>query len=122
VAGLNLHDARRGDSDGAAQRDRSTQRFAGPQDAFAVVTVTSGTLAFVARMTSRREVDALPVYPADMRAQLRQVCENIGRALRSVGADFFDVVKATTLRVEIEAMAVIAAEGAARAGARRRGV
>ena len=53
-----------------------------------VITVTGGTLVFVAGMTSRSEVDASPVHPGDMRAQLRQVCENIGRALRSVGADF----------------------------------
>jgi enamine deaminase RidA (YjgF/YER057c/UK114 family) len=51
-----------------------------------VVTVTGGTLVFIAGMTSRSEKDAAPVHPGDMRAQLRQVCENIGRALRSVGA------------------------------------
>jgi enamine deaminase RidA (YjgF/YER057c/UK114 family) len=37
-----------------------------------------------------------------MRAQLRQVCENIGRALRSVGGDFSDVVKTTTFITDIE--------------------
>ena len=50
-----------------------------------VVTVTGGTLVFIAGMTSRSEVDASPVHPGDMRAQLRQCCENIGRALRAVG-------------------------------------
>ena len=50
-----------------------------------VVAVTGGTLVFIAGMTSRSEKDATPVHPGDMRAQLRQVCENIGRALRSVG-------------------------------------
>jgi enamine deaminase RidA (YjgF/YER057c/UK114 family) len=45
-----------------------------------VVTVTGGTLVFIAGMTSRSEKDATPVHPGDMRAQLRQVCENIGRA------------------------------------------
>ena len=50
-----------------------------------VVAVTGGTLVFIAGMTSRSEKDATPVHPGDMRAQLRQVCENIGRALHSVG-------------------------------------
>lgn len=67
-----------------------------------VVTVTGGTLVFVAGMTSRSEKDATPVHPGDMRAQLRQVCENIGRALRSVGADFSDVVKTTTFTTDVD--------------------
>jgi len=67
-----------------------------------VVTVTGGTLVFVAGMTSRSEKDAKPVHPGDMRAQLRQVCENIGRALRSVGADFKDVVKTTTFTTDVD--------------------
>ncbi len=67
-----------------------------------VVTVSGGTLVFVAGMTSRSEKDASPVYPLDMRAQIRQVCENIGRALRSVGADFSDVVKTTTFTVDVD--------------------
>lgn len=67
-----------------------------------VVTVTGGTLVFVAGMTSRSEVDASPVHPGDMRAQVRQVCENIGRALRSVGADFADVVKTTTFTTDVD--------------------
>ena len=67
-----------------------------------VVTVTGGTLVFIAGMTSRSEKDASPVHPGDMRAQLRQVCENIGRALRSVGGDFSDVVKTTTFTTDVE--------------------
>jgi enamine deaminase RidA (YjgF/YER057c/UK114 family) len=67
-----------------------------------VVAVTGGTLVFVAGMTSRSEMDATPVHPGDMRAQLRQVCENIGRALRSVGADFSDVVKTTTFTTDVD--------------------
>lgn len=67
-----------------------------------VVTVTGGTLVFIAGMTSRSEKDAAPVHPGDMRAQLRQVCENIGRALRSVGGDFSDVVKTTTFTTDVE--------------------
>jgi 2-iminobutanoate/2-iminopropanoate deaminase len=67
-----------------------------------VVTVTGGTLVFVAGMTSRSEKDASPVHPGDMRAQLRQVCENIGRALRSVGGDYSDVVKTTTFTTDVD--------------------
>jgi 2-iminobutanoate/2-iminopropanoate deaminase len=67
-----------------------------------VVTVTGGTLVFIAGMTSRSEKDATPVHPGDMRAQLRQVCENIGRALRSVGGNFSDVVKTTTFTTDVE--------------------
>src|SRR3989304_3746224 len=67
-----------------------------------VVTVTGGTLVFVAGITSRSEKDATPVYPGDMRAQIRQICENIGRALRSVGADFSDVVKTTTFTTDVD--------------------
>jgi enamine deaminase RidA (YjgF/YER057c/UK114 family) len=67
-----------------------------------VVTVTGGTLVFIAGMTSRSEKNATPVHPGDMRAQLRQVCENIGRALRSVGGDFSDVVKTTTFTTDVE--------------------
>ena len=67
-----------------------------------VVTVSGGTLVFVAGMTSRSEKDAKPAHPGDMRAQLRQVCENIGRALRSVGADFKDVVKTTTFTTDVD--------------------
>jgi len=53
-------------------------------------------------MTSRSEKDAIPVHPGDMRAQLRQVCENIGRALRAVAADFSDVVKTTTFTTDVD--------------------
>jgi enamine deaminase RidA (YjgF/YER057c/UK114 family) len=67
-----------------------------------VVAVTGGILVFIAGMTSRSEKDATPVHPGDMRAQLRQVCENIGRALRSVGGDYSDVVKTTTFTTDVE--------------------
>jgi enamine deaminase RidA (YjgF/YER057c/UK114 family) len=67
-----------------------------------VVAVTGGTLVFVAGMTSRSEKDAAPVHPGDMRAQLRQVCENIGRALRSVGGDYSDVVKTKTFTIDVD--------------------
>ena len=67
-----------------------------------VVTVTGGTLVFIAGMTSRSETDAQPVHRGDMRAQLRQCCENIGRALRAVGGDYADVVKTTTFTTDVD--------------------
>jgi 2-iminobutanoate/2-iminopropanoate deaminase len=67
-----------------------------------VVTVTGGTLVFIAGMTSRNEVDGNPIHPGDMRAQVRQVCENIGRALKSVGGEFSDVVKTTIFTTDVE--------------------
>jgi enamine deaminase RidA (YjgF/YER057c/UK114 family) len=67
-----------------------------------VVTVTGGTLVFVAGMTSRSELDARPVHPGDMRAQVRQICENLGRALRSVGGEFSDIVKTTIFTTDVE--------------------
>ena len=67
-----------------------------------VVTVTGGTLVFIAGMTSRSEMDAQPVHKGDMRAQLRQCCESIGRALRAVGGDYADVVKTTTFTTDVE--------------------
>jgi 2-iminobutanoate/2-iminopropanoate deaminase len=67
-----------------------------------VVAVTGGTLVFIAGMTSRSEVDAQPVHRGDMRAQQRQCCENIGRALRAVGGDYSDVVKTTTFTTDVE--------------------
>lgn len=67
-----------------------------------VVAVTGGTLVFLSGMTSRSEKNAAPVHPGDMRAQLRQVCENIGRALRSVGGDYSDVVKTTTFTTDVD--------------------
>ena len=75
-----------------------------------VVTVSGGRLVFVAGMTSRSEKDATPVHPGDMRAQLRQVCQNIGRALRSVGADYADVVKTTTFTTDVDAYHRVADE------------
>src|SRR4029077_12862896 len=67
-----------------------------------VVAVTGGTLLFIAGVTSRSEKDATTVHHGDMRAQLRQVCENIGRALGSVGGDYADVVKTTTFTSDVD--------------------
>ena len=67
-----------------------------------VITVTGGTLVFVAGITSRNEKDpAVIMYAGDMRGQIKQTCENIARALKSVGAGFEDVVKTTTYTTDI---------------------
>ena len=58
-----------------------------------VITVTGGTLVFVAGMTSRSEVDASPVWPGDMRAQIRQVCENIKAAVEAAGGTMDDICR-----------------------------
>lgn len=42
------------------------------------------------------------VGEGDMRAQLRQVCENIRRGLEHVGATFDDVVRATTYVTDLD--------------------
>ena len=42
------------------------------------------------------------ILPGDMRAQIRTVCENLGKALAHVGATFDDVVRATTYVTDIE--------------------
>ena len=42
------------------------------------------------------------VGKGDMRAQIRKVCENIGKGLAYAGATFDDVVRATTYVTDIE--------------------
>ena len=42
------------------------------------------------------------VGKGDMRAQLKKVCENIGKGLAHVGATFDDVVRSTTYVTDIE--------------------
>lgn len=42
------------------------------------------------------------MVPGDMRAQIRQVCENIGKCLDHVGATFDDVVSTTTHVLDLQ--------------------
>ncbi|MBM3358930.1 MAG: RidA family protein [Betaproteobacteria bacterium] len=49
-----------------------------------------------------RNADGTIVGKGDMRAQIRKVCENIGKGLAHVGATFDDVVRATTYVTDIE--------------------
>lgn len=68
-----------------------------------IVVVKTSEVAhvFVAGRTAR-----LPngeVHPkGDMRGQIRLVCENIGKALESVGATFADVVRTVTYTTDID--------------------
>lgn len=68
-----------------------------------VVVVKSSELAhiFVAGRTARLVNGE--VHPkGDMRGQIRLVCENIQKALDSVGATFADVVRTVTYTTDIE--------------------
>ena len=49
-----------------------------------------------------RDRDGTIVRKEDMRAQIRKTCENIGKGLAYVGANFDDVVRATTYVTDIE--------------------
>jgi len=49
-----------------------------------------------------RDPDGTITGKGDMRAQIRKTCENIGKGLAHVGADFDDVVRATTYVTDIE--------------------
>ena len=49
-----------------------------------------------------REPSGEIVGKGDMRAQIRKVCENIGKGLAHVGATFDDVVRGTTYVTDIQ--------------------
>jgi enamine deaminase RidA (YjgF/YER057c/UK114 family) len=49
-----------------------------------------------------RDADGNLVGAGDMRAQIRQVCENIKAALEAAGASLADVVRTTTYVTDIE--------------------
>ena len=68
-----------------------------------VVVVKSSEIAhvFLAGRTARNKNG--DVHPkGDMRGQIRLVCENIGKALESVGANFSDVVRSVTYTTDIK--------------------
>lgn len=66
-----------------------------------VVTVTDETLVFISGQLSRDNKGNI-VGPADMRAQIRQVGENLRHALAGVGATLADLVKITTYITDID--------------------
>ncbi len=67
-----------------------------------VVTVVPGRLVFCSGMLSRN-ADGEIVGKGDMRAQMRQVFENIRIALAAAGAKMSDIVKRQTFTTDIDA-------------------
>jgi reactive intermediate/imine deaminase len=64
--------------------------------------VRAGNLLFIAGQVSTDSAGQL-VGAGDMRAQVKQVLENLKRALASQGADFSHVAKINTFTTDIEA-------------------
>ena len=67
-----------------------------------VVTVVPGKLVFVSGILSRNGKGEV-VGRGDMRAQIRQVFENIQTALTAAGATMADIVKRQTFTTDIDA-------------------
>ena len=98
------------------------RQFLQPQDMWA--RVENGNLLYVPVVTVHgadhahvylagqmaREPSGTIVGIGDMRAQLRKTCENIGKGLAYAGADFDDVVRATTYVTDIEAYYLVSDE------------
>jgi len=90
------------------------RRFLQPKDMWArvekgnllyvpvVVVETAGHAHVYLSGQVAREPDGTIIGKGDMRAQVRKTCENIGRGLAHVGAQFDDVVRATTYVTDIE--------------------
>jgi enamine deaminase RidA (YjgF/YER057c/UK114 family) len=90
------------------------RRFLQPKDMWArvekgnllyvpvVVVETAGHAHVYLSGQVAREPDGTIIGKDDMRAQVRKTCENIGRGLAHVGAQFDDVVRATTYVTDIE--------------------
>jgi enamine deaminase RidA (YjgF/YER057c/UK114 family) len=90
------------------------RRFLQPKDMWArvekgnllyvpvVVIETAGHAHIYLSGQVAREPDGTIIGKGDMRAQVRKTCENIGRGLAHVGAQFDDVVRATTYVTDIE--------------------
>jgi enamine deaminase RidA (YjgF/YER057c/UK114 family) len=90
------------------------RRFLQPKDMWArvekgnllyvpvVVVETAGHAHVYLSGQVAREPDGTIIGKGDMRAQVRKTCQNIGRGLAHVGAEFDDVVRATTYVTDIE--------------------
>jgi 2-iminobutanoate/2-iminopropanoate deaminase len=66
-----------------------------------VLAVEGRRLVFLAGQIAR-DADGRLVGAGDMRAQIRQTCENIKAALEAAGATLADVVKTTTYVTDID--------------------
>lgn len=90
------------------------RRFLQPKDMWArvengnllyvpvVVIETAGHAHIYLSGQLARDPDGTITGKVDMRAQIRKTCENIGKGLAHVGADFDDIVRATTYVTDIE--------------------
>lgn len=77
-------------------------RLSGGRPLYSHVVVAEGRrLIFIAGQLARDRHGAV-VGPGDMRAQIRQVGENLKAALAAAGATMRDVVKTTTFVTDIE--------------------
>jgi enamine deaminase RidA (YjgF/YER057c/UK114 family) len=65
------------------------------------VVAEGGRMVFIAGQLSRNGEGVL-VGRGDMRAQIRQVCDNVRAALAAAGADVADLVKTTTYVTDID--------------------
>jgi 2-iminobutanoate/2-iminopropanoate deaminase len=65
------------------------------------VVADGGRMVFIAGQLSRNR-EGTVVGPGDMRAQIRQVCDNLRAALAAAGADVADLVKTTTYVTDID--------------------
>jgi 2-iminobutanoate/2-iminopropanoate deaminase len=84
------------------QPDRLHQRKLNGRPLYSQVAIAEGKkLVFVAG-TLARDKDGNVVGVGDMRAQIRQVTENLRIALEDAGATFGDLVKATTYVTDID--------------------
>src|SRR5688572_17797525 len=68
-----------------------------------VVRDDTHTHIYLSGQTPRLATGEVKAAPDDMRAQLRQVCENIRIGLEHVGATFDDVVTSTTYVTDLAA-------------------
>ena len=66
-----------------------------------VVVASGQRMIFVSGQLARDGAGHI-VGPRDMRAQIRQVGENLGHALAAAGASFTDLVKTTTFVTDID--------------------
>jgi 2-iminobutanoate/2-iminopropanoate deaminase len=84
------------------QPDKLPQRVVNGHLLYSHVVVTTGqNFAFISGQLARAK-DGSIVGPKDMRAQIKQVGENLKAALESVGATLGDLVKTTTFVTDID--------------------
>ena len=84
------------------QPDKLFKRNVGGHVLYSHVVVASGEkLVFVSGQLAR-DKDGNIVGPKDMRAQIRQVGENLKNALEAAGATLNDLVKTTTFVTDID--------------------